>query len=192
MKKPIIATFVGALIIFIWSAISWMVLPVHHTTFLYSPNQENILKNIDENIGDMGVYMLPMADNRNTKTFDSEYQNAAQKIHQGNVGKSAAIIFYTKDMQTERASTFIIGYIFQFISVFIVVVILFLLRDRFTTFFERWTVVMLFAVIVSIQGYLMAWNWMGHPWHYIRGFVLDIYLSFGLCGIWLAYYLRKK
>lgn len=192
MKKPLIATAVGAIIIFIWSALSWMVLPVHHTTFMHTPSQDVILKNIQENIGESGVYMLPSVDNSNIKMFDAGYQKACQELHEATIGKAAAMIFYSKEMSTENPSTMVIGYSLQFIAVFIVVIFLTLLKDRFTTFFERWTAVMFFAVIVSIEGYLMAWNWMGHPWHYIRGFVIDTYVSFGLCGAWLAWYLGRE
>jgi len=192
MKKLIIATFVGAFILFLWSAISWMALPIHHQSLWYTPAQDTILEVINKNIDESGAYMLPTADNRNVKTFDSDYVREKQKVQEENQGKPFAMIFYVKEGMQMDARQFITGYVFKFFSVLIAVIILLAAGDKLNSFYMRWWIVMLLAVIISIEGYLMNWNWMGYPWHYIKGFIVDNLIAWGLCGIWLAWYLRVK
>ena len=192
MIKLIIATFVGAFILFLWGAISWMALPIHHQSLWYTPAQDTILEVINNNIDESGAYMLPTADNRNVKTFDPDYEREHQKLQEENQGKPFAMIFYVKEGMQMDARQFITGYVFNFISVLIAVIILLAAGDKLKSFYMRWWIVMLLAVIISIEGYLVNWNWMGYPWHYIKGSIVDNLIAWGLCGIWLAWYLRVK
>ncbi len=192
MKKILISAVVGALIIFVWDSISWMVLPVHHQTFMHTPGQDEILNVINENLNGSAAYMLPSADNRDVKLFDPEYEEADRKVMEENMGKPFAMIFYVKEGMSMEGSMFIIGYIIQFISVLCAAIILLAAGDKLTTFYMRWWIVMLIAVIISIQGHLMGWNWMGLPWHYVKGFIVDTLIGWGLCGAWLAYYFGRK
>lgn len=192
MVKLIISTTVGALILFLWSAISWMALPIHHQSLLYTPAQDTILKIINNNIDKSGTYMLPAADNRDVEMWDPEYEKENQRIMEENQGKPFAMIFYVKEGMQMDARRFIVGYVFECFSVLIAVIILLAAGDKLKSFYMRWWIVMLLAVIICIEGYLMNWNWMSYPWHYIKGSIVDQLIGWGLCGIWLAWYLHVK
>ena len=58
MKKQMIATLVGTLILFIWQFLSWSLLNVHGAENAYTPNQEAILEYLSQNL-DEGEYYLP-------------------------------------------------------------------------------------------------------------------------------------
>ena len=64
MKKILIGSLVGAIILFIWSFLAWAVLPVHLHTFQYTPAQDSILQILANNNMESGAYAMPMADNR--------------------------------------------------------------------------------------------------------------------------------
>ena len=139
-----------------------------------------------------GAYIMPTTDNRNVKLFDSEYQKECMKMHEAYKGKPVATIFYVKEGVNETPATVIKGYLYQFISVFCVALILAASSQKVNTFFNRWWLVMLVAVVLSVQGPLMGLNWMGLPWHYVKDMIADHIFGWGLCGAWLAWYFGRE
>jgi hypothetical protein len=51
---------------------------------------------------------------------------------------------------------------------------------------------MTFSVFLIIAGPLMTWNWWGYPTSYVMGDVIDLFFSWLLCGLWLAWYLGRR
>ncbi len=190
MKKIIIGSLAGSVILFVWGAISWMLLPIHLQSFHYTPAQDSILSALSGL--ESGAYMVPAADNRNAKAFDSKYQEECMKMHEVYKGKPMATIMYIKEGVQENAMTFVRGLLFNFISVMCVCIILAASSEKLRTFFERWWMVLLVSCVLVLQGPLMGYNWMGLPWHYVKGMVIDAFVSWGLCGAWLAWYFGKK
>ena len=80
MKKLIIGTLVGGIIIFIWSALSWMLLPTHQDTFKYHPNQDAIMQILKDQQTTDGAYMIPAVDDTKMKRGSSEYQKASKEM----------------------------------------------------------------------------------------------------------------
>src|SRR4051812_31624527 len=109
MKKILIASFVGAIILFAWNAISWMVMPSHLHTFQYTPAQDSILNALKNSGLSTGAYMVPSVDNRNVTTFDSEYRKKCEEMHKSTVGKPAATVFYVSSVHEMEAMQFIKG-----------------------------------------------------------------------------------
>jgi hypothetical protein len=191
MKKIIIASVVGAVILFVWSALSWMVMPAHLHTFKYTPAQDSIL-NVLKNSGlSTGAYMIPSVDNSNVTAFDSEFQKKCQEMHKSMVGKPAATLFYISSLRDMDPMQFIKGFLYNLIAVFCACMLLSLAYQSNASFFMRWWMVMLIAVIYVMQGPMSMHNWMWEPWHYTRGFIYDAFIGWGLTGLWLAKYLRK-
>src|SRR5689334_20026790 len=94
MTKIFIASFVGAIIMFVWSFLAWTVLPIHANTYMYTPAQDAILKTLSESNLESGTYGMPSAPTR----------EEAMKMHASNVGKSGAQIFYLKEIPGMGAS----------------------------------------------------------------------------------------
>ena len=87
MKKTLIATIVGTLILFIYQSMSWMVLPIHKHSFKTTDKQEAILPAISSNLTEDGLYYLPMLP---TETPHEEQE----KFMNENMGKPSATITY--------------------------------------------------------------------------------------------------
>ncbi|HTA81602.1 MAG TPA: hypothetical protein VK783_01620 [Bacteroidia bacterium] len=192
MKKFIIASLVGAIIIFIYSAMSWIILPVHTHSFRYTPKQDTILNTLNNSSLETGVYMLPSPDNRNLGMMkDKKYMDEMKEMNTKNAGKAFAMIIYGKAGKEMDPMQFIIGIILDILAAMTAVILLVLAKDKLRTFFMRWWVVMLIGFVIALNSYLTEWNWMQFPWHFIKGEVIDTFMEWGLCGLWLAWYLRK-
>lgn len=192
MKKLVVASFVGAVIIFMWNALSWMALPVHLDTFKFAPNQDSVLSLLDASGIESGAYSFPMADNRNIEAFDSKYKEQCEKVFLESIGKPSAMVFFTKSTSGDMMSSFLLGFLYVFVLAFSVTLILILASNKLHTFGGRFWLVMLIAMLFAIQGPLTDHNWMQFPWHYVRGALVDIIASWGLCGLWLSWYLGRK
>jgi len=137
-----------------------------------------------------GFYMMPTVDNRNIGMFDSKYRQAMMDAQKTNAGKPFAMVIYGKAMVMSPMQP-VAGLIIDLLAVMCVVIILTLAKDRLKTFFMRWWIVMIVGFVVALNSYMLEYNWMGFPWHFIKGELIDTFMEWGLCGAWLAWYFRK-
>jgi len=175
-----VASLVGAIIMFVWSFLAWMVLPIHATTYSYTPAQDAILKVLAESNLETGMYGMPSAPTKEEQ----------MKIMEENKGKPGAAIQYIKEDPGMGGGTYAGGLIFNFLMVFAACMLL--VNNMNGSFFSRWWMVMMVALIIIFGEHMLNWNWMGHTWEYTRDFVLDTAIGWGLNGLWLAWYLGRK
>lgn len=192
MKKIMISSIVGAIIMFAWSFLSWTVLPVHLHTFKHTPGQDSILAAMKNSNLTTGTYMVPSVDNTNVSAFDSEYHKKMEDMMKSAVNKPMATIFYVDAVPAMHISSMLKGFLYTLIAMFCVCMLLSLAYQSDASFFMRWWMVMLFAIVYSMMGPMMGHNWMHEPWHYTSGFICDAFIGWGLTGLWLAKYLKKS
>jgi hypothetical protein len=190
MKKFTIGSLVGTAIIFVWSLVSWEFLPIHVHSFNYVPKQDSVMKALDKYLAYSAVYMLPAADNRQVELVNSDYMKAMDNVQKDEIGKSSAIIFYTRHTEGINPMQGIRGILIDLFAVMSAITILLLAEDRLRTFFMRWWVIVLIGFIVALNSYMLDWNWMGFPWHFVKREVIDVFAEWSLCGIWLAWYFK--
>jgi len=192
MKKIVVASIVGSIILFAWNAVSWMVMPTHLHSFRYTPAQDSIL-NVLKNSGlTTGAYMLPTIDNANVSSFDTAYHEKGKAMMDARIGKPMATIFYVDAIPSMHPSQFLKGFLYTLIAVFCVCFLLSLAYQSDASFFMRWWMVMLIGIIIMMTGPMMNHNWMHEPWHYTKGLVYDALIGWALTGLWLAKYLKKS
>lgn len=92
MKRIIIGALVGAIIFFVFQAAMWMG-GIHKDVYSYTPNQEQILDNLNRNLSAEGMYMMPALDPASNPSHEQEETYMAQ-----NVGKPWAMVFYHTSM----------------------------------------------------------------------------------------------
>lgn len=190
MKKFIIGSLVGTVLIFVWSFLSWEMLPIHVHSFNYTPKQDSVLRMLDRALPASGAYMLPAVDNRKVESVTSDYRAAQEKNMKDMVGKSGAIIFYNKSNSAMDPMVMVRGILIDLFAVMSAIIILMLGRDRLNSFFMRFWVILLIGFIVALNSYLLDWNWMGFPWHFIKRELIDVLAEWTLVGLWLAWYFK--
>ena len=190
MKKFIIGSLVGTVLIFFWSFFSWEMLPIHVHSFNYTPKQDSVMKMLDKALPASGAYLLPTADNRNVESVNSAYMKAMEENMKNMTGKSSAMIFYTKQTPAMDPMQIVRGILIDLFAVMSAIIILVLAKDRLRTFFMRFWVILLIGFIVALNSYLLDWNWMGFPWHFIKRELVDVFVEWGLVGLWLAWYFK--
>lgn len=192
MKKILIGSLVGAVILFIWSFLAWAILPLHLHTFMYTPSQDSILQVLANGNMESGAYWMPMADNRNVSSFDSKYQEETERVMTESAGKPMATVLYLKEGYNMGGSTMLKGFLFNFLAVLAASILLAPAFASMSSFFGRWWLSLVVGLLVCASGPLIQYNWLGLPWDYTVDMLIDTFLNWGITGLWLAWYFKNK
>ena len=180
MQKQIIGALVGASILFIWQFLSFGMLNLHGAEGQYTPNQEQILECLSQNLTESGQYFLPGVPPGSSA---EEYQAAMES----GMGKPWAQINYHPKMEMSMPLNMARGFAVDFLSVLLLVWLLMRMRD----------VDMKTAVIASLSvgaiGY-MTIVYLDSVWYETStlAYLLDAGVSWGLVGAWLGFWLTRK
>lgn len=184
MMKTLVATLVGAIILFVWQSLSWTVLPVHDNMARYSEAESLILDVMNENLNEDGVYYFP-----NVKPGASRSER--MELMKDMEGKPAAMVFFYKTYQTEMVRQMIIGLVIMLVAVWVIVRMLQRGRVSYNTMRKRFTFVFSYFAFILLMSHMMMWNWWGAPWYYLSGEVIDVIVMGILLGVWLGWYMGR-
>jgi len=180
MKKQLIATLVGAAILFVWQFLSWALLPVHKSEFGHTPNQDKIMEFLNQNLSEEGTYMLPMS-----PPGSSPEQEAA--LMESSAGKPWASISYHRSFSMAMGMNMFRGFAADLLAAWLLVWLLM----QFQTVTLRSAVQA--SVAVCVFGYLTI-SYLNSVWFESNsmGFLVDALASGGLLGLWLGWWLPRR
>lgn len=181
MKKLVIGSIVGGILIFIWQTLSWTVLDLHRPGQEYTPKQDSILSYLNSQFSEDGSYMLP----NYQKGISSDEMQKEMKEHQG---KPWVQIQYHKAMNTNMGANIGRGLITDIILVaFLCWILMKIPAPGFGTIF---TACIFIGVIVFTNSPYTVHIW--YPKADISAHLIDALLSWALCGVWLGWWLNRK
>lgn len=179
MKKTIIASLVGGIIIFFVQFLFWAALNLHAKEQLYTPNQDAILKSLEENLPEEGQYFIP---NLPPNSSSEEYEAHMAEV----TGKPWAQVFYHKANNTSMPMNMARGLLVDIVAAWLLVWVLMKMGNASMQ-------TMLFSSLaIGLMGYITG-IYATSIWfetHAIAS-LLESIASWGLCGIWMGWYLRR-
>ncbi|MEP7197423.1 MAG: hypothetical protein ABI851_12955 [Saprospiraceae bacterium] len=180
MTKQIIATAVGAIILFMWQFLSWGVLPIHQSEYSYTPNQEQIMACLNQNLSEGGTYMIPGVP-------PGTAHEDAEKQMEKNVGKPWASVTYHSSMNMNMGMNMFRGFAVDLIAIFLLI---WLLGKTSSINLKS---AMTFSIAIGFISYLTI-PYMNSIWFETKslGHLVDAIASWGLVGIWLGWYLGRE
>ncbi|MCA0236409.1 MAG: hypothetical protein LCH81_08490 [Bacteroidetes bacterium] len=180
MKKQLIATLVGGVLLFFWQFLSWSLLNVHGAEFTYTPNEGKILEALAQNLPASGQYMVPTLPPNATP----EQQEAMMK----DMGsKPWATISYHTSFNTNMGMNMTRGLLVDFVCVFLLIWLLLKFQNL------NFQTTLLSSLAVGIIGYLTI-SYTNTIWFETSsiGYLVDAVVGWGLVGAWLGWWLNKK
>jgi hypothetical protein len=181
MKKMIVGALVGGLLIFIWQFLSWTILDLHRPAYQHTPKQDSILQYLSTQFSTDGQYMLPSCPAGATH----EQMETAMKAAEG---KPRAIVDYHSVAKSDMTAGIVRGLVSTIVMVGLLCWILLLIpAPSFGTIFLA---TLFTGLIVFINAPYTMFIWFETPG--IMAHLKDAIASWGLCGIWLGWYFRKK
>ncbi|MFI5195272.1 MAG: hypothetical protein ACHQD7_14495 [Chitinophagales bacterium] len=181
MKKLIIGSIVGGIIIFLYQFISWAALNLHHASQEYTPKQDSILSYLSTQFSEDGAYLLPSYPKGMTRA-EMEKQMEETK------GKPWAQIQYHKALDVNMGMNIVRGLLSDIIMVGFLCWIL--LRLSAPDYGRILTVCLFTGLIVFINSPYTIHIW--YPKADIWMHFADALISWFLCGLWLAWWVNRK
>ncbi len=183
MKKWIIGALVGGIIVFAWQFLSWTMLGIHNGEAKYTPAQDSILNYLSGVIKEDGMYMLPTLPPEATREEHEQFGKVMD-------GKPFATLTYRSTYEFNMVRPIVRGFL---VDIFLVFSLIYILTRGGTPSATR-----IFAGSVAVgfftwlTGPYTAYNWFQVPWSAITGHLIDSFVSWGLAGIWLGWWMNRK
>jgi len=186
-----LAGILGGIVMFVWTSIAHMALPLGEAGIGEIPNESAVLSAMQSSMGDKtGLYIFPgLGVGKNaTRQEKSEAMKQMQQRIAANpsgimmyhppgrtfaFGKSLAVEFTTEVLQA-------------------ILVIWLLAQTRIGSFAGRVGFVLIAGILAAITTNVSYWNWYGFPGVYTASYILIEIVGFGLVGVTAALLLRKR
>jgi hypothetical protein len=165
MKNIVLAGVAGAVVLFIWSSLSWMILPWHQKTLHQFKDDAMVTAVLQANVDKSGVYLLPAeteADNRSPAVF------AAVSL-EGRRGMTSALLIY---FVTECVAALLAAWLLS--------------KTTISSYSGRIAFILVFAIAAAIIASLPNWNWWGFDSQYTLAAMADIIIGWLLAALVMA------
>lgn len=179
--RKIIAALVGAVVVFIWTGVSWMVFPWHNWDVkAFKDEGKVVAEALQSQSNGYGLYMIPYCDPANSK--DPEKQKAwEQKAKQGPFAYMSVKPDGIKwDMKMALGVQFLIS-----LGVALMAAILLGYCKATSLIGRAWFVT--FAVTAgAVLTQLSNWNWWAFPTTATLVNIADVVIAWYLAGLFMA------
>jgi hypothetical protein len=189
--RILFAGILGGIVMFAWTSIAHMALPLGEAGITEIPNESAVLNSMQSNIGDKaGLYIFPglgIGENASREEKSQAMKGMQQRIaanpsgilmyhppgRQFAFGKSLAIEFSTELLQS-------------------ILVIWLLAQTGIGSFAGRVGFVLIAGILAAITTNVSYWNWYGFPGVYTASYILIEIVGFVLVGVIAGLVLRKR
>lgn len=165
-KSLLKGALLGGLVVFLWSAISWMLLPWHGKTMNGFKDEAKVAEVILANTDKSGVYFMPAKD---------ESQMAKGPIVFGAVRREG---------MTGMTVPMIISFGIDILGAGLITWLL--LQTSGRSLMGKVGFVVIFALAAGIVCLLPEWNWWGYSLGYTAVAVIDLIVGWFLAGLVIA------
>lgn len=165
-------SIIGGIVLFLWGAISWMLIPWHQQTIHQFHDEAAVTQTLKANAPITGVYMLPHS--------YEEHEVKPDFFFFGSVKISTP-----ESMNYKLLVSFIIQCIVAFVLSFI------LLSSHIRDYAGKVTLITLVGLAAGIYCYLPLWNWFEFSPLFTLVEVIDKTVGAFLVGLVLPYIVKK-
>jgi hypothetical protein len=182
MKKWLIGSLVGAILLFAWQFVSWSAAGIHDNEYKHHPQQDQVLSALSAQVKEDGQYMLP-------RTPPGASAEEEQKMMEAMQGKPIAIVTYTAAYKNDMTMSMIRGFL---VDVVIAVLLIYVAGKHGNLSLGS-------VYMTTLAVGFIAWLWHPYTQHIwfptpvavITGALLDWIVAYSILGLWLGFWLRK-
>jgi hypothetical protein len=185
MKKVLLPGILGGLLVFIWSAIAHMLLPIGAMGVNGIPNNEDaLLTAMKSNIQQPGIYLMPGMD-MSRKPTDAELNAVYTKAE---AGPTAFLVYQPTGEKVMTPGQLIRQALFQILGGLIAAFIISATVASLTT---RGVMVALMGLFAWLAFSAPYWNWYRFPATFVIGEGLDRVIGWLLGGFLIAWMIQR-
>ena len=189
--KILLSGVLAGIVMFIWTSVAHMALPLGEAGIREIPNESAVLSAMQSNIGDQtGLYIFPgpgVGKDATRQEKNEAMKHMAEKI----AANPSGILMYHAP---GRPFTFgkWLGVEFATELVEAILVVFLLAQTRIVRFSGRVGFVVVAGILAAITTNISYWNWYGFPSVYTTSYMLIQFVGFFLVGIVAALILPKR
>lgn len=181
MKKILIGGLVGGIILFAWQTVSFAIANLHDKGQAYTSKQDSILQFLNNSGLEEGTYFMPRLQNENSSEEMEKFMKEVE-------GKPWARLSYYKAWNMNMGMNMARGALADIIIVcFLVWIFSKMSTQSFGTYFIA-------SILIGLLSFTNI-AYTGHIWyplHDVNAHLIDALVSWGLIGVWLGWWMRRK
>jgi hypothetical protein len=189
--KILFAGILAGVVMFIWTSIAHMALPLGEAGIRGIPNELAVLSVMQSNIGDQtGLYIFPGAGVGKNATRQ-EKSEAMKHMGEKMAANPSGIFMYHAPGRPLQLGK-LLGIEFGTELLEAILVVFLLAQTRIVSFAGRVGFVLVAGILAAITTNVSYWNWYGFPGAYTASYMLIQIVGFLLVGAIAALVLPKR
>jgi len=189
--RILLAGILGGVVMFVWTSIAHMALPLGEAGIGEMPNESAVLSAMQSSMGEKsGLYVFPCLGVGKDAT--REQKNEAMKQMQQRIAASPSgiLMYHPPGRPFAFGKALAIEFSTEVLQA--ILVIWLLAQTRIGSFAGRVGFVLIAGILAAITTNVSYWNWYGFPGVYTASYILIDLVGFVLVGIIAALVLRKR
>ena len=189
--RILLSGVLGGIVMFLWTSIAHMALPLGEAGINEIPNELAVLNAMQSGMGDKtGLYIFPGLGVGKNATRE-EKSEAMKQMHQRIAANPSGLLMYhPPGRQFAFGKSLAVEFSTEVLQS--ILVIWLLAQTRIGSFAGRVGFVLIAGILAAITTNVSFWNWYGFPGVYIASYILIEIVGFVLVGVTAALLLPKR
>lgn len=188
--KILFAGILGGIVMFIWTSIAHMALPLGEAGINEIPNESAVLDAMQSNMGDTaGLYIFPGLGVGKNATRDEKNEAMKQMQQRIAANPSGILMYHPRGRQFAFGKSLAVEFSTEVLQA--ILIIWLLAQTRIESFAARVGFVLIAGILAAITTNVSYWNWYGFPGVYTASYIFIEVVGFVLVGLIAALVLRK-
>ena len=189
--RILLAGILGGIVMFIWTSIAHMALPLGEAGINEIPNESVVLDAMQSSMGDKtGLYIFPGLGVGKNATREEKNEAMKQMQQRIAANPSGILMYHPPGRQFAFGKSLAVEFSTEVLQA--ILVIWLLAQTRIGSFAGRVGFVLVAGILASITTNVSYWNWYGFPGVYTSSYILIEIVGFVLVGVIAALILRKR
>jgi hypothetical protein len=191
--KMLLASFVAAIVMFIWGGLAHMVLGLGETGIKELPNEEAVITALQANLTEPGFYFFPGLGM--TPEMGKEEQKAAMEkwAARYQAGPNGILVYHPVGEQAMSIRQFLVQILTYWMGALIAAFLLSkAMAGRQMGFWQKVFFVGLIGLAAGVTAKVPEWNWYRFPSSFIIAAIVDGFVAFLVGGLILGWMSRAK
>lgn len=189
--KILLAGILGGIVMFIWTSIAHMFLPLGEAGISEIPNESTVLAAMQSNIGDKtGLYYFPGPGLGPNPTRQEKHEAMKRVEEKLATNPSGLLMYHPPGTPFALGKSLGIEFATELIEAILIVFLL--AQTRIVSFSGRVGFVLVAGILAAIATNVSYWNWYGFPAVYTASYISIQIIGFLCIGIVAALVLRKS
>jgi hypothetical protein len=184
VKQLILGAVLGAIVLFLWSALAWMIIPWPGTPLRAFKNEDAMTQAIVANTPQSGTYLLPNPDQKGMSS--EQQQKAMERMAKGPIVFASVRLEPFTSMGKPLALQFLTQVLVALLGTFL------LLHTGGLSYRGRVVFLTAVGLIIFVGGHLDEWNWWSFSNAYIAMQMGVIVIGWFLASLVMSAVVRER